>query len=249
MKKIFTTAIKNLYGNLCLLVIFSVFPIAGFSQSLGINTTSSLPNASSGLDVDFTNKGLLIPRVALTGTANFAPLSAHVAGMMVYNTAVAGDVTPGFYQDIGTKWKVPTFTGNAAGDMQYWFGSAWVNMPAGQSGQYLQINGSGVPAWAGVALATLTTTAASSITSITAISGGNITNTGGTAITLFGVCWSTSPVPTTALSTKTIDVSGGLGVFVSNITGLTTGTTYYVRAYATNLAGTAYGNQVSFTTP
>jgi hypothetical protein len=168
--------------------------------------------------------------------------------MLLFNTAVAGDVTPGFYQDDGAKWKVPTFSANAAGDMQYWYGSTWVNIPAGQPGQYLQINGSGVPAWIGVAMATLTTTAATSITATTAISGGNITNIGGSSITVFGICWSTAPNPTTALSTKTIYVAGGLGIFTSNLTGLTTGTVYYVRAYATNLAGTAYGNQISFTT-
>ena len=247
MKKVLSTTNKNLNRNLILFTIFSLLSVSGFSQT-GINTTSSLPNASAGLDVDFSNLGLLIPRVALTGTANFAPLASHVAGMLVYNTAVAGDVTPGFYQDNGTKWKVPTFSGNAAGDMQYWNGSAWVVIPAGQPFQFLQINGSGIPAWGGSTLATLTTTAASSITSTTAVSGGNISSDGGSAIILFGICWSTSPNPTTALSTKTIFVSGGIGSFTSNITGLTTGTIYYVRAYATTNAGTAYGNPVSFTT-
>jgi uncharacterized protein (TIGR02145 family) len=95
-------------------------------------------------------------------------------------------------------------------------------------------------------LATLTTTAASSITDISAVSGGNITNDGGTLITQRGVCYSTSPSPTTA---NTSIISGsGTGSFISNLTGLTATTTYYVRAYATNSAGTAYGNEVSFTT-
>ncbi len=246
---IIKSAMKIFLRDLYLVFIFMIIPFAGFSQSVGINTTGTAPNTSAGLDIDFSNKGLLIPRVALTGTSSFAPLGSHEAGMMVFNTAIAGDVTPGFYQDNGVKWIVPTFSGNAAGDMQYWFGSAWVMIPAGQPGQYLQINGSGVPAWSGIALATLTTTAASSITSTTAISGGNITNDGGSAITIFGVCWSISPNPTTALTTKTIGIGGGLGSFVSNLTGLTAVTTYYVRAYATNLAGTAYGNQVSFITP
>jgi uncharacterized protein (TIGR02145 family) len=95
-------------------------------------------------------------------------------------------------------------------------------------------------------LATLTTTAASSITDISAVSGGNITNDGGSLITQRGICYSTSPSPTTA---NTVIISGsGTGTFTSNITGLTATTTYYVRAYATNSAGTAYGNEVSFTT-
>jgi hypothetical protein len=95
-------------------------------------------------------------------------------------------------------------------------------------------------------LATLTTTAASSITDISAVSGGNITNDGGSLITQRGICYSTSPSPTTA---NTSIISGsGTGSFTSNLTSLTASTTYYVRAYATNSAGTAYGNELSFTT-
>ncbi|MCX6219519.1 MAG: hypothetical protein NTZ69_00845 [Bacteroidia bacterium] len=91
----------------------------------------------------------------------------------------------------------------------------------------------------------LTTTVASAITSSTATSGGNITNDGGSAVTARGVCWSTSANPTTA-NTKTTDASG-TGTFTSAITGLTPGTNYYIRAYATNSIGTAYGNEVTLT--
>jgi uncharacterized protein (TIGR02145 family) len=95
-------------------------------------------------------------------------------------------------------------------------------------------------------LATLTTTAVSAIAETTAISGGNISNDGGTLITQRGVCCSTSPSPTTA--NTTIISGSGTGSFTSNLTSLTANTTYYVRAYATNSAGTAYGNEMSFTT-
>jgi len=93
----------------------------------------------------------------------------------------------------------------------------------------------------------LTTVGVTSITDTTAISGGNITTDGGSAITERGVVWSTSANPDISLSTKTVDGSG-TGIFTSNITGLTSKTTYYVRAYATNAKGTAYGNELSFTT-
>ena len=93
---------------------------------------------------------------------------------------------------------------------------------------------------------TVTTTAASNITSTTATSGGNVTSTGGAAVTARGVCWSTSQNPTIS-GNHTTDGSG-TGSFTSSITGLTPGTTYYVRAYATNTAGTAYGSQITFTT-
>jgi hypothetical protein len=91
------------------------------------------------------------------------------------------------------------------------------------------------------------TTAASSITSTSASSGGNVAADGGSSITARGVCWSTSPNPTIALTTKTSDGTG-IGSFTSSITGLALGTTYYVCAYATNIFGTTYGTQVTFTT-
>jgi uncharacterized protein (TIGR02145 family) len=97
-----------------------------------------------------------------------------------------------------------------------------------------------------VTLATLTTTAITSITSTTAVSGGNITADGGGTITSRGVCWNTDSNPTTA-NNITTDGTGS-GSFTSNLIGLNAATSYYVRAYATNSAGTAYGNQQSFTT-
>ncbi|NTW33192.1 MAG: VWA domain-containing protein, partial [Bacteroidetes bacterium] len=95
-----------------------------------------------------------------------------------------------------------------------------------------------------VALPTVTTTVASSITSTTAASGGNVSSDGGGIINARGVCWSTSQNPTTANS-FTSDGTG-TGNFTSSITGLMAVTTYYVKAYATNIAGTSYGNQISF---
>ena len=95
-------------------------------------------------------------------------------------------------------------------------------------------------------LAAITTTTVSASTYQTAFSGGEITADGGFPITARGVCWSTTENPTT-INDKTTDGSG-TGVFASSITGLTPGTCYYVRAYATNSVGTAYGNEVVFTT-
>jgi hypothetical protein len=93
---------------------------------------------------------------------------------------------------------------------------------------------------------TVTTNSVTNITTTTATSGGNVIDDGGSIVTARGVCWSTSPNPTISNS-HTIDGSG-LGNFVSNISGLNSNTTYYVRAYATNNAGNAYGNQVNFET-
>jgi len=93
----------------------------------------------------------------------------------------------------------------------------------------------------------LTTVSISAIAGISATSGGSISADGGSAVTSRGVCWSTGSGATIALSTKTSNGSG-TGSFTSSITGLTGSTLYYVRAYATNAVGTAYGNEVTFTT-
>jgi len=92
----------------------------------------------------------------------------------------------------------------------------------------------------------LTTTAISSITTTSASTGGNITDDGGAEVTARGVCWGTATKPEITGS-KTSD-GKGTGNFTSSITGLTPDTKYYVRAYATNSEGTAYGNEQSFTT-
>jgi len=92
----------------------------------------------------------------------------------------------------------------------------------------------------------VTTTAISSITATTASTGGNITSDGGASVTEKGVCWSTAANPTTSDS-HTSDGTG-TGSFTSSITGLSAGTAYHVRAYATNSVGTGYGSDVSFTT-
>jgi len=96
------------------------------------------------------------------------------------------------------------------------------------------------------AIPTITTSSVTSIAQTTATSGGNITSDGGATVTARGICWSTSSTPTTA-NNLSFDGSGN-GAFVSNLTGLVPNTLYYVRAYATNSAGTAYGNEISFTT-
>lgn len=97
-----------------------------------------------------------------------------------------------------------------------------------------------------VLVPTLTTTSVTGVSLTTAVSGGNITDNNGGDVTERGVCWNTTGNPTTS-NYKTSDGTG-TGVFTSNITGLTTGTVYYLRAYATNGAGTGYGSQMSFST-
>ena len=101
MKKIFL---------LSLIAFISTF---SFAQNVAINADASLPNNSAMLDVKSANKGLLIPRVTLTGTADVTTVPSPATSLMVYNTTAAGTgattVVPGYY---------------------YWNGTAWVRMVA-----------------------------------------------------------------------------------------------------------------------
>lgn len=93
----------------------------------------------------------------------------------------------------------------------------------------------------------LSTNEISNITEASAQSGGTIIKDGGANVTGRGVCWSITANPTIGLANKTSDGTGK-DSFTSNITGLASGTTYHLRAYAKNSAGTAYGNDLTFST-
>ena len=98
---------KNLLWLPCFLLA-----VAFFSSPLEAQVTiGSLENPSNNALLDLkqsatgaATKGILLPRVALTSTASFAPMQAHEQGMCVYNTATAGDVKPGIYYNDGAKW-------------------------------------------------------------------------------------------------------------------------------------------------
>ena len=116
---------------------------ASAQQRVSDGTASATINPNAVLEMQSNNKGMLLPRVALTATTNAAPLSAHVAGMYVYNTATAGDVKPGNYYNDGTKWyrvsmslsgtttptgTAPTntlYTNTSTGDTYVFDGSTW----------------------------------------------------------------------------------------------------------------------------
>ena len=95
-------------------------------------------------------------------------------------------------------------------------------------------------------LPSVTTAQVTNIGEHTASCGGNVTDDGGSPVTVRGICWSTSHNPTTGNSHVTN--GSGTGSFTVSMTGLTAHTTYYVRAYATNSVGTEYGNEVVFAT-
>lgn len=93
----------------------------------------------------------------------------------------------------------------------------------------------------------VTTIAVTGITQVFAVSGGEVTKDGGDGNTVRGIVWSTTSNPTITSNVVT-DGGTGKGSFISNISGLTAFTTYHVRAFATNSAGTVYGKDILFIT-
>ncbi|MAO07165.1 MAG: hypothetical protein CL596_00470 [Alteromonas sp.] len=92
--------------------ILMLLPLVAFSQ-VGINTTN--PDPSSILDLNASDKGLLVPRIALSGTTDNSTIVNPVESLLVYNTASTGGVTPGFYYWTGTEWTTLSTNGGGSG--------------------------------------------------------------------------------------------------------------------------------------
>jgi hypothetical protein len=84
-------------------VLFAVFSLQIQAQvKIGVSAGAANPNAM--LEIEATNKGLLLPRLSLVATTSAAPLTSFVKGMLVYDTATVNDITPGMYYSDGAKW-------------------------------------------------------------------------------------------------------------------------------------------------
>ncbi len=85
-------------------ILIAVFMLASFSinAQVAINTDGSNPDGSAMLDVKSTNKGLLIPQIALTGVNDATTITTPATSLLIYNTATATGVTPGYYYNAGT---------------------------------------------------------------------------------------------------------------------------------------------------
>lgn len=94
---------------------------------------------------------------------------------------------------------------------------------------------------------TITTNAVSNLTATSAVCGGNVTSDGGSAVTDRGICWATFNAPSLENGSH-LSNGTGTGTFSSTMSNLTPNTVYYVRAFATNVRGTAYGEERQFTT-
>lgn len=162
----------------------------------------------------------------------YLPSKDEMYKLYLNKTAIGGfDITKNY-------WDSYEYTGSLA-DKQYFSQGS-----TGSNDKYNTFNVRAVRSFP--SLPTVTTASVNYASSTTASGGGNVTSFGDFPVTARGVCWSTSSSPTIALVTKTSDGSG-TGSFTSSLTGLDPyATYYYVRAYATSIAGTAYGNQQLF---
>jgi hypothetical protein len=180
-------------------------------------------------------------------TANITSLITSDGGASITNKGVTYSTNASLSGSIISTNNVPIVTGSFNNNLTgliplttYYFRAFATNIVGTSYGPTISFRTTG-------SIPILTTTAISDTTATSARSGGNITSDGGLPITARGLVWSTLPAPTVALSTKTIDGTG-IGIFSSLISGLTKNIRYYVRSYATNAQGTAYGNELSFLT-
>ena len=176
---------------------------------------------------------------ATGGTKVETGLDANSNGLLDAGEVVTAQTT---YVCNGAGGAIPN--GNAQGQMLYWNGSAWVHVAPGITGQTLTFCYN-APQW-GPCLPQVTTLPVTNITGYTAASGVNIIANGGNPVTAAGICWSINPNPTL---NDSVNPNGSVsGTTNLNLTNLSPGTTYYIRAFATNGGGTAYGNQLTFVT-
>ena len=85
-------------------ISFVLFQMNALAQNVGINSTGATPDLSAILDVSATDKGMLVPRVALTLTTDPSPVTSPATSLLVYNTATVNDVVTGYYYWDGTQW-------------------------------------------------------------------------------------------------------------------------------------------------
>jgi hypothetical protein len=210
-----------------------------------------------GEEVTFTTKAATVPILTATTEATLISQISASSGGIITNSGASNITSRGVcYSKTNT---IPTIldtkTNNGTGIGEYT--SSLTNLSPNTK-YYIRAyatNGVGT-AYSDVKSFTTTvaaipvissTTAATFISLATAISGGNVISESGATITSRGVCWSSTTSSPTLVNPKTVD-GAGIGTFTSSLTNLAPGTTYYVRAYATNSVGTAYASAISFTT-
>ena len=226
--------IMSKYRLLAVLVTTAIFvgactkETANVKLSPALSTTQSLNVTSSTATVTgyviaegdgFTEKGVCYNTSPAPTVLNTKVAFTGTSTTATYNVALSG-------LNYATKYYARSYATNASGTI---YGD--------------EVNFTTLPV-----VPTLTTAVVTTITGNSAAGGGNVTVGGGADVTVRGICFGLNHNPTTA-DTKVVDSKTGTGAFVSAMTGLKGNKTYYVRAYATNSAGTGYGPEVTFNTP
>ena len=206
-----------------------------------------------GNNVSFTSLTLSVPAVTTATPTNITASSADTGGEVLdhggtsvtargvcWNTSPNPTINESHTTDGGGTGNFTSMITGLSDNTTYYFRAYATNSAGTGYGDEISFTS------LALSIPSVTTAAPTNITTSSADAGGEVTDDGETSITGRGVCWSTSPNPTTADS-RTIDGTG-IGGFTSLIIGLSDNTTYYLRAYATNIAGTGYGNDISFTT-
>ncbi len=205
-----------------------------------------------GMTMSFTTLNIILPDISTTGITEITAFSAKGGGN-VLNDGFSNVTARGVCWSTNSN---PTIADNQTNDgtgtgsftsqltglspVTVYYVRAYATNSAGTSyGSHFQFTTVNP-------LPIVLTSSISNISNTSAIGGGNVTAQGISPIIQRGVCWSTSQNPT--IADNITNNGNGTGSFSSQITDLNFGTTYYVRAYATNATGTAYGAQINFTT-
>ena len=235
-----TTFMKTLFS---LITIIAILITGSCSKSGPSTPTPTPPNATAPV-ISVTNAVSAIATTSATSGGNISSDggASVTARGVCWSTSSNPTITNNKTVDgTGTGAFISNLTGLTATTVYYVRAYATNNVGTSYGSEVSFTTG------AAIGLPVLdATTPVTNITTTTGTSGGNITSDGGASVTARGVCWSTNANPTIT-DPKTVDGTG-IGTFSSNLTGLTPGTVYYVRAYATNSIGTAYGIQFVFTT-
>jgi hypothetical protein len=225
-----------------LIILFFLFSITSNCQNYFWSHSATKPVIQTTIDYYTGTTSTRLYGAELTdGGANvsargFCYSSTQITPTLTNSTVVNAPFDP----EAGVNIFSELITGLTANTLYYW--RAFETNPLGTSYGNVETfttlnNAINVP--------TVTTTTISSITSTTASSGGNVTADGGASVTARGVCWNTTGQPD--VDDNITSNGSGTGSFTSSLTGLTQGTVYFCRAYATNSAGVGYGEELSFT--
>lgn len=216
-----------------------------------VETHTTTTNTNGFISLEIGTGTAVIGSFSAINWANgpyFIKTESDVTGGTSYSISGTSELLSVPYALFAAQSTLPP--GNAVGDIQYWNGTAWVLLPVGTSGQVLKVSPSNVPQWAAsseaVPMATIATDAVSEIFTQEATFAGTVSNGGGEMILSRGFCYSTNANPT--INDALISSPGGLGAFSEHASALVANTNYHLRAFATTIAGTVYGSDLSFTT-